>query len=146
MPSAIYAERSRCTRPSAVSRIKRDVRIRLGYGINRDPQAGLDETAHERLRRLAADYPKLEVAHLGSLKLNALVRDDRLAAVTNFPLLAHRGDATRALGDERGWLLTSAELIADERAKWEDVEARFARSHVPRPFPVSPGKTPRPRT
>ncbi len=113
--------------------LKRDVRIRLGYGINRDPQAGLDETAHERLGRLAADYPKLEVAHLGSLKLNALVRDDRLAAVTNFPLLAHRGDATRALGDERGWLLANADLIADERAKWEDVWQQAQ----PRDFGVS---------
>lgn len=41
-------------------------------------------------------------------------------AARSFPLLAHRGDATRALGDE-GWLLANAELIADERAKWEDV-------------------------
>jgi hypothetical protein len=104
--------------------LRRGVRIRLGYGINRDTQAGLDEAAHERLRRLAADYPKLEVAHLGSLKLNALVRDERLAAITNFPLLAHRGDATRALGDERGWLLASAELVAAARAEWEEAWGR----------------------
>ena len=118
--------------------LKRDVRIRLGYGINRDPQAGIDEASYERLKRLATDYPKLEVAHLGSLKLNTLARDDRLVAVTNFPLLSHRGDATRALGDERGWLLTNAELIADERAKWEDAW----RQAQPRDFGV-PDPTPR---
>jgi hypothetical protein len=78
------------------------------------------------------------VAHVGSLKLNALVRDGRLAAVTNFPLLAHRGDATRALGDERGWLLADAELVTAERAKWED-----AWQHAqPRNFDI-PDPTPR---
>ncbi|MHB1999742.1 MAG: phospholipase D-like domain-containing protein [Solirubrobacteraceae bacterium] len=118
--------------------LKRDVRVRIGYGISRDPQAGVDETAHERLRRLATDYPKLEIAHLGSLKHSALVRDDRLAVVTNFPLLAHRGDATRALTDERGWLLANAELIAEERAKREEAW----RHSRPRDFGV-PDQRPR---
>jgi hypothetical protein len=99
--------------------LRRDVRIRLGYGISRDADAGIEDSALERLRRLAGDYPKLELSHLRALKLNAMVLDGRLAAITNFPLLAHRGDATRALGDERGWLLSSLELVADERERWE---------------------------
>ncbi len=99
--------------------LHRGVRIRLGYGISRDADAGVEDSALERLRRLAGDYPKLRLSHLRALKLNALVLDDRLAAITNFPLLAHRGDATRALGDERGWLLSARELVADERERWE---------------------------
>jgi hypothetical protein len=99
--------------------LRRGVRIRLGYGISRDADAGLEDSALERLRRLAGDYRKLELSHLRALKLNALVLDGRLAAITNFPLLAHRGDATRALGDERGWLLSAHELVADERERWE---------------------------
>lgn len=96
------------------------VRVRLGYGVGRDPTAGVDDDAHERLRRLHHDFPKtLEIAYLGALKVSGLVRDSTLAAVTNFPLLAHRGDAKRALGDERGWLLATPELAEMERARWE---------------------------
>jgi hypothetical protein len=97
----------------------RGVHIRLGYGISRDIEAGVDSAALDRLRQLRRDFPNLEIAHLGSLKVNALVRDNALAIITNFPLLAHRGDATRALGDERGWLLASTELVAAQRVEWE---------------------------
>ncbi|HEX7298766.1 MAG TPA: hypothetical protein VF257_07145 [Solirubrobacteraceae bacterium] len=116
------------------------VHVRLGYGVGRDPGAGVDDRAHERLQRLHHDFPKtLEVAYLGALKVNGLVSDSRLGAVTNFPLLAHRGDAKRALGDERGWLLATPELAAAERARWEMLWERSR----PRSFdPVPTGRGP----
>ncbi|MGH2450277.1 MAG: hypothetical protein ACRDGE_03195 [Candidatus Limnocylindria bacterium] len=115
----------------------RGLRVRLGYGVGRDPAPGVDHDAHERLRRLHHDFPRtLDVAYLGALKTNALVRDGTLAAVTNFPLLAHRGDAKRALGDERGWLLATPELAKVERDRWDDTWERAR----PRPFEPLPGR------
>lgn len=115
--------------------LDRGVRVRIGYGVGRDPAAGVDSEAHERLRRLARDFPRtLDVAFLRGLKTSALVRDRTLSAVTNFPLLAHRGDAKRALGDERGWLLTAAELVQIERDRWEEAWGQ-ARTRVFGPLP-----------
>ncbi len=104
------------------------VRVRVGYGVSRDPAAGIDDQAHERLRRLKHDFDNLHIEHLGALKINGFIRDASLAVVTNFPLLAHRGDATRALGDERGWLLADPDAIAAEQNRdallWERATSR----------------------
>ena len=104
------------------------VRIRIGYGVSRDAAAGIEDQAHERLRRLKHDFGNLHVEHLGALKVNGFIRDGSLAVITNFPLLAHRGDASRALGDERGWLLSAPEAIAAEQARdaplWERATPR----------------------
>lgn len=123
------------------------VHMRIGYGVGRDAASGIDEIAHERLRRLHHDFPKtLEVGYLGALKVNGLVRDDRFAVITNFPLLAHRGDAKRALGDERGWLLAMPELVEVENARWDEWWARSRPRHfepLPSRATTSPPRTSR---
>lgn len=47
------------------------------------------------------DFDNLPLQHLGALKVDGFIRDASPTVVTNFPLLAHRGDATRAFGDEK---------------------------------------------
>ena len=104
--------------------LRRGVHVKLGYGVNRDPAIGIDAAAFERLKRLHRDYHKLEVTHLGVVKSSVMVRDRALAAVTNFPLLGHRGDATRALGDDRGWLLAAREVVVKEHDQCEEALQR----------------------
>ena len=99
--------------------LRKGVRIRLGYGASRDPATGIDPRAFERLKGLHRDYGNLEVAHVGVVRSSVLIRDQALAAVTNFPLLGHRGDATRALGDDRGWLLAASDLVKNEHDQCE---------------------------
>jgi hypothetical protein len=119
--------------------LDKGVSVRLAYGVSRDAAAGVDDGAHERLRRLRNDFRTLEVAHVPSLKVNALVRDGTLAVVTNFPLLSHRGDAKRALGDERGWLLAVPELAETESHRWDTAwEHARPRSFEPLTGPSSP--------
>jgi hypothetical protein len=107
--------------------LERGVEVRLGYGSGRDRGSGVDASAHERLEGLRRDYRNLTVAHLGATKASVLIRDGAFAIVTHFPLLGHRGDPKRTLGDERGWLLGSAELVAAEREQWDERWQRAVR-------------------
>jgi hypothetical protein len=103
--------------------LNQDVVVRIGFGTSRDPSAGIDPGALERIDRLRRDYSTLEVRHLGPMKVSTLIRDSHFAVTTHFPLLAHRGDPERPLSDERGWLVGAADLVEAQRQHWEDVWA-----------------------
>lgn len=88
--------------------LNRGVSVHLGWGYEAKAREASDPAVVKDLDRLASGRHNLNVRQLARRIDNVLICDHRYAITSDFPWLSHLGDASRTLGDERGFMVADS--------------------------------------
>ncbi|MBI3723616.1 hypothetical protein HY251_06640 [bacterium] len=103
---------------------RRDLRVTIGYGIERDPKKGRDPAARdqeEALRRLQAvgdrARGRLRVVEIGNTHEKLVVCDDRYVIITSFNFLSFNPRPGKGIRREMGHRITDQAVVAQVKAQ-----------------------------
>jgi hypothetical protein len=98
--------------------VERGVSLHIGWGYNEAAVKRSDPAAVHALDQLASAHPNLNVRQLSGRNDNVLICDNRFLIASDLPWLSHRGDPTRAFGDERGLMISDSAYVEGRAEHW----------------------------